>query len=88
VTQKAIKKRYAAYEKQRQMVRKLRRRVEQMERTYDKLLNTVGFALYERSLKDIRVKRMFRSIEAMLSGDDNGEDHPAFLIDQVLFSPN
>ncbi|XP_046645777.1 uncharacterized protein LOC124336139 isoform X2 [Daphnia pulicaria] len=84
VTQKAIKKRYAAYEKQRQMVRKLRRRVEQMERTYDKLLNTVGFALYERSLKDIRVKRMFRSIEAMLSGDDNGEDHPAFLIDQIL----
>ncbi|XP_046456498.1 uncharacterized protein LOC124203732 isoform X3 [Daphnia pulex] len=63
VTQKAIKKRNAAYEKQRQMVRKLKRRVEQMERTYDKLLNTVGFALYERSQKDIRVKRMFRSIE-------------------------
>ena len=65
------------------MVRKLRRRVEQMEKTYAKLLNTVGYALYERSKKDVRVKRLFRSIEAILSGDENGEDHPGFLIDQV-----
>ncbi len=83
MTQIAIDRRNAAYANQKKMVRKLRQRVEQMEKTYAKLLNTVGFALYERSQKDIRVKRMFRSIEAMLSGDDNGEDHPAFLIDQV-----
>ena len=84
MTQKAIaERRNAAYANQIKMVRKLRQRVEKMERTYAKLLNTVGFALYERSQKDSRVKRMFRSIEAMLSGDDNGEDHPAFLIDQV-----
>ena len=74
-----------AYRNQKNMVRKLRYRIQQMERTHAKLLNTVGFGLYERSRKDVRIKRLFRSIDALLSGDDNGEDQPAFLIDQVCF---
>ena len=74
-----------AYRHQANMVRKLRHRIQQMEKTHAKLLDTVGFGLYERSRKDVRIKRLFRSIDALLSGDDNGEDQPAFLIDQVCF---
>ena len=73
-----------AYNRQRNLVRSLRRQYINQEKKYAALLNTLTPELYELSKKDNRVKRIISACEVILQGEKDGEAPATFLLDQVV----